>query len=344
MEEFPEELLPIIDTYWESHITMGTNYIVVRFPSITVTNENNKSVDIQELYARISVGTNGVMIGRFELIRSYYPIDQWNSDYCHSHVSHIATEWLEPCTGTGPINSTMGRLHNGYNENVWGLFCYELDKFVRVESIAGVPYKRLESIGLTNDIPIILPRFNGSPKLKGGIISDELLKDFIKTLIEEVELKVSYINGSYNLGEPIENFWFKASRVFANWYNKKYKEGKVTANLKTLLSKEIVSKYIIRNGKVYSPRNINRRSVEASQGSLLFTFKGKEVKLVIDESKKNSANNETYLLSTRFISKLVQNILLIINYNYGRQEETTTEEAQPEGRTIYIQNDYSCRS
>lgn len=336
MEEFPEELLPILDTYWASHINNDTNYIIVRFPSVTVTNENNKSINIQELYARVSLKIDGTMIGRFELIRSYYPLDQWNSDYCHSHISHIFTEWLEPCTGTGPINTTMGRLHNTYNENVWGLFCYELDKFVRVESLAGTPYKRLESVGLLSDMPVMLPSLQGSQKLKGEIISDDLAKDFIRTLIEEIELKVSFINGVYDLGEPLENFWIKASRIFAKWYNKKYKEGKVTADLKTLLSKKIVSKYIIREGKVYTPRTVNRRNIADYQGYELFTFKGKNVKMVIDETTKDLTNNETYLLSMRFISKLIQNILIIINYNYGRQEETTTEETQPEGRTIYI--------
>lgn len=336
MEEFPEELLPILDIYWESNINNDVNYIIVRFPSVTVTNENNKSINIQELYARVSLRIDGTMVSRFELIRAYYPLDQWNSDYCHSHISHISTEWLEPCTGTGPINSTMDRLYNTCNENVWGLFCYELDKFVRVESLAGIPYKRLESVGLVNDMPVSLPSLQGNLELKGEIISDELAKDFIRTLIEEIELKVSFIDGIYNLGEPLENFWIKASRIFAKWYNKKYKEGKVTANLKTLLSKKIVNKYIIREGKVYLPRTINRREIATHQGHKLFTFKGKDVKMVIDESIKDLTNNETYLLSMRFISKLIQNILIIINYKYGREEEATTEETQLKGRTIYV--------
>ena len=335
MLEFPEELLPIVEAYWINEITRDASYIIVRFPYVTVTNENNKSINIQELYAKVSIKPDGRLHRGFELIRSYYPIDQWNSDYCHSHISHISTEWLEPCTGSGPINSTMGRLFSAFDENVWGLFCYELDKFVRVESIAGVPYKRLESVGLTNDIPITLPRLQSGSVIKKEIISDELVKDFIKTLIKEIDFKISFTDGSYSLGEPIESFWIKASRIFAKWYNEKYKEHKVTADLKTLVSKEVVNRCIIRDGKVYSIRKINRNNIQSSQGLYLFTFKGKDVKLVIDESKNNTASNETYLLSIKFISKLIQNILIIINYNYGRQEETTTEETQPKGRTIY---------
>lgn len=337
MLHFPEELLPLIEEYWYGHTRDVTYQIIVRFPEVTVTNENNKSVKIQELYARIFVKTSGNLSGKFELIRSYYPLDQWNSDYCHSHISHISTDWLEPCTGSGPINRTMARLHQDNDLNIWGLFCYELDKFVRVESIAGVPYRRLESIGLIDTSPVTNPCFTGSVSLKQSIISNELLKDFIETLIKNMPIKVAYMNGSYTLGESFEKFWIKASRVFAKWYNEKYKEKKVKANLKTLITKEVLGKYLIKEGKVYTARVHNRRSVAASQGEYLFDFKGEAVRMVIEETLRNTTDNQTYLLSLKFISKLIQRILVIINYNYGRQKEATTEEeTAAKGRTVYF--------
>ena len=326
MLEFPEELLPLIDTYWSNHTRDVNHTIIVRFPEVTVTNENNRSVKIQELYARVFVKDSGKLSGKFELIRSYYPLDQWNSDYCHSHVSHVSIDWMEPCTGTGPINRTITRLHQDNDLNIWGLFCYELDKFVKVESIAGVPYRRLESIGLIDSNPVTNPCYTGSVSLKQSIISNELLKDFIETLIKNMPIKVAYMNGSYTLGESFEKFWIKASRVFAKWYNEKYKEKKVKANLKTLVAKEVLNKYLIRDGKVYTARINNRRSLADYQGEYLFDFKGEPVKMVIEETLRNATDNQTYLLSLKFISKLIQRILVIINYNYGRQKEATTEE------------------
>lgn len=337
MLKFPEELLPLIDTYWSNHTRDVNHTIIVRFPEVTVTNENNKSVKIQELYARIFVKDSGKLSGKFELIRSYYPLDQWNSDYCHSHISHISVDWMEPCTGTGPINRTISRLHQGNDLNIWGLFCYELDKFVRVESIAGVPYRRLESIGLIDTSPVTNPCYTGSVSLKQSVISNELLKDFIETLIKNMPIKVAYMNGSYTLGESFEKFWIKASRIFAKWYNEKYKEKKVKANLKTLVAKEVLNKYLIRDGKIYTARIHNRRSMADSQGEYLFDFKGETVRMVIEETLRNTTDNQTYLLSLKFISKLIQRILVIINYNYGRQKEATTEEETAvKGRTVYF--------
>lgn len=337
MLELPEELLPLIEIFWNIHTNGNQHQIIIRFPEVTVTNENGKSVNIQELYARVPVKSSGTLAGRFELIRAYYPLDQWNSDYCHSHISHISTDWLEPCTGSGPINGTINRLLQSSDENIWGLFCYELDKFVRVESLEGVPYRRLESIGLIDTLPISNPYINGPLALRSSIISDELLKDFLKTLIEKMPIKVAYTEGSYNLGESFEKFCIRVSKVFAQWYNEKYKEHKVTANLKTLVQKGVLGKYIIKEGRVYSIRTCNRRDMDDYQGQYLFTFKGEEVRLEIDKTLRNSTNNQTYLLSLNFISKLIHKLLVIINYNYGRQKEATTEEETAvKGRTVYF--------
>lgn len=335
MSEFPEELLPIIDKWWQDETSQRCTSIIIRFPSVVVTNENNKSTSIQELYALVRVTSFGRLHERFQLIRSYYPLDQWNSDYCHSHISHISSDWESPCTGSGPINGTMNTLYNTFNPEIWGLFCYELDKFVRVESLAGVPYRRLESIGLSSESAVIDPKFHAPIKLNNNIIKEDLLKDYIKTLINEVDFKVAFIDNGYELGEPFEKFWIKASKVFAEWYNKKYEEGKVKSNLKALLSKDIVHKYIVREGKVYNIITYNRRRLDDMQDKLLFTFKGKEVRMHIEKKSTDTSNNEVYLLSLKFVSSLIQKILMIINYNYGRQEETTTE-AQPKGRTEYI--------
>ena len=68
-----------------------------------------------------------------------------------SHVHGIPfnrfTDFKSPCLGSGPIKSTVATLALGYDEAIRQLFCLELDKYVRVESIAGIPYRYLEKIG-----------------------------------------------------------------------------------------------------------------------------------------------------------------------------------------------------
>ena len=336
VDELPEELYPILDKLAEEYFEDNYGTIIVRFPEVTITNENNKSIKIQELYAKIKVSYNGYLLGRFDLIRSFYPIGQFNSDYCHSHISHISTEWQEPCTGTGPINSTMSRLRQHYNKEVWGLFCYELDKFVRVESIAGVPYRRLENVGIYNDYPVSQFYNVGSPNINESVLPICQLNAFIKEFLEKEDFKIAFRYGSFKLGEPFENFWVRISKYFAHWYNEMYRSGFLTANLDTLIKKGIIQRYKVIDGKMYSIKRPSR-SVEASdwEGTVLFIFKGEPVAMHIDTTPVDDANL-TYLLSLKIVSLLVNKILTILNYNYGRQNEATEEETSNDRRKKYI--------
>jgi hypothetical protein len=138
------------------------------------------------------------------------------------------------------------------------------------------------------------------------------------------------------LGDTFEKFWIKVSKAFAIWYNRNYKEGNIKYKLKYLLDHNIIRNYIIRNGKVYSSSGPRNRDVSAS-GTSLFIFKGNVVTLKIEKTSRNTNFNATYLLSMEFVSSLIHKILIILNYNYGRQNETTTEEkSNIERRTFYI--------
>lgn len=334
----PDVLKPIIDKIFTDVLVSNGNFIIIKFPKVTVTNENNKFIHIQDLYVRVCVTFNGYMDGKFEMIRSYYPLEQWNSDYCHSHISHISTEWMVPCTGSGPINSTINFLGSYFDKEKWGLFCYELDKFVTVESIAGIPYRRLESVGLMNDRPFSNPVVVGKLKFNGKIIGRDMVQDFVKRVVKDADFKISFVHNSFELGETFDSFWIKVSKIFTKWYNEKYKEGKVKGTLRQLLNKEIVDRYIIKDGKVYGMRRMNVRSTEDYQGAALFKFKGEWIHMEIGTTSPELNMNCTYLVSPVFVSKLIHYILLLLNYNYGRETTTAKEEGKikNEGRTVYL--------
>ena len=130
-------------------------FILVHFPRVKITNENDKFVYANHMYAKICVSYNGSMINRFTLNRAEYSYDHISSDYMHSHIPGIPlsnfTNFMTPCLGSGPIRSTISNLNREYDEDLWGLFCLELDKYVHTESIAGGPYRRLENIHTNNN-------------------------------------------------------------------------------------------------------------------------------------------------------------------------------------------------
>lgn len=125
--------------------------ILVHFPEVRVTNENNRCIDLKDLFAEVTIGYDGTLFGTFKLNKATYDIAQWKSCYIHSHVNSLyynrVAEFKDPCLGNGPIKSTILRLHSAYNEDDWKLFCLELQKYVQTESLAGGPYIKLENVG-----------------------------------------------------------------------------------------------------------------------------------------------------------------------------------------------------
>ena len=47
-------------------------FIFVHFPNVTITNENNDSININDLYDRINIYWNGTLNNRFEMIVNNY--------------------------------------------------------------------------------------------------------------------------------------------------------------------------------------------------------------------------------------------------------------------------------
>lgn len=58
-------------------------FILVHFPHVRVTNEHNRFVDINHLWAKVKVMYNGTLTGGFTLNRSEYTMLHFTSDYMH---------------------------------------------------------------------------------------------------------------------------------------------------------------------------------------------------------------------------------------------------------------------
>lgn len=327
-DAYKNEGLPWLITMCDSVVSSQLN-VIVRFPRVTVTNEHNNSIDITELYAKVSIDCNFCEPIVLKMMRTEYSLEQWTSGYSHSHISGLCAnsgDWKRPCLGSGPLVDTRDKVtisNITIDEKLeyLGLFCYELDKYVRVESIEGIPYNHLESVG-SGDSKIVLGNnavdwyyFRGTAKL--------ILEDFYKYFISEYNFKFSYINGQYIVGESLPRLLMKMSQHFAVWYNKEgYNKYKKSLEY---LTEHILVKYKISNEQIYTgDRCVNQVYIDAinAENREMLVFKGKPVILRIYDNAESFS--ELYLLNASIFDLFYTRILTIINYEYRNKEEGET--------------------
>lgn len=300
--------------------------IIVRFPHVTVTNENDASIDITELYAKIPVAESGTLLNDFRLFRAEYTVAQYTSGYAHSHLPGTELAWQHPCLGSGPIRTTQNFLKNSFDLDRWGLFCYELSKYVTVESISGVPYKRLEDVGMNVGSIIDYPYY------RVGSLSSyaDTLKNFSAYYIRTQPIEFAFVNGIYQLGcDPID-FLINVTRCFIDWYNKRTPFSRLSRrfDVPELKNRNILVDYVIQNRQLYWPgRNCNLNNLHRLQGTELFEFKGQMVRLnFIDLESEHTESSVVTLLNHDFVCALMSHIMKVINYKYGYKETNTNSE------------------
>lgn len=319
------ELLEVLNLLDNSISTILDKYfrnikILIHFPKVRITNEYDKFVDIENLYAKINFNGNGTINGFFTLNRSSYEYKHMLGNYMHSHICDIPFHNFEafqtPCLGSGPIKHTLYSLNRSYNVDLWNLLCFELDKYVQVESIAGVPYHRLESIGANNYYTetVEYSAINSIQYL--SLDFRHMIRDFMKHLISTKKLKFNYVSGCYCLSLSFIEYAILVSNEFIDWYNSKYNSRIYTYTYSTLLSKNILLECIIDNNKIYYKRE-NVRNIQLSEyiGKKVCVFKGKDVCINITD-EYNTEDNYSIILSTNILRYIATKILKILNYEY----------------------------
>lgn len=301
-------------------------FILVHFPHVRVTNEHDRFVDINHLWAKVKIMYNGTLNGGFTLNRSEYTVLHISSGYMHSHISGIPTgdftRFQNPCTGSGPINSTISTLNRDYDEDMWNMFCLELSKYVTVESIAGSPYNYLERLG-TNNMEAGADRFITylSPNYYGSVITPDKFKEFVRYFISSKKLKFNYVNGSYSIGMSLIEFIVLISNEFIKWYNDQFNKEEFTANFAELKRRGILKECIIDNGKIYYDKSMNNVNNYAQYiGKKVCMFKGREVTIDITDIVEVRNENKSIILNTHTALYILAIILKVLNYRYGRSK------------------------
>lgn len=326
------DLQPFVNDKYGIHIYDGVGEgqtIIVYWPEVTVTNEENESIVIWDLYSITLIKPDGRLMCKPHFNRSTYDKVQWNSSYMHSHVHSIPKNQLDAfqysCFGSGPIGNTVKRLKmQDYNDmNVWKLYCWELDKYVHVESLIGRPYNRLRYVGSKGGEHSSQFRLiRESPEIKREYIKHIFVKYIIQRLAAENILRYSYSKGHYKLGMSFTEAVLTISDNFIKWYNND-EVIRTAATINDLTNYGIISK-VKFNGESFFTKNEENASIEAYIGTPILTFKGKDIKL----KEKNNTNayvlSDILIVRLDLISIILMTILKYINLKYGRTEETNT--------------------
>lgn len=332
------------------NIAIDKRFIIyVWWSRVTVTNEYDKYVNIQDLYAKIEIQNDGCIpyeCAGFLLNRATYTREQFISDYMHSHIQCIPkndfTKFMEPCLGNGPIKNTIATLKNDYDETTWMLFCQELSVYVTVESISGGPWKKMENIG---DITInrLYIDYDFSFARKTYFLdsfSNKNLRDFIQYYLKHGHLSLRYVYGKYTCGMPYYEYIIDISNAFIDYYNKFWCT--TSEKLHKCFEKGILKQFVIVNGKFYSEGTGNSyiSSLDRYQDKLVLMFKGKEIHTnIIDETQESEASLTT-VIQNEIAMYILQNVLRTINFRYKNEHNNKyrrNQEATPTcERVIYL--------
>lgn len=315
-------------------------FILVRFPKVRITNENDKYIDIWELFVKVPIHSSGQAGIEFTLARSKYNLLQLNNSYMHSHISSIPLDSLEtfrsPCLGSGPIRGTMAALSlEEFDELRWQLFCLELSKYVVTESLVGGPHKRLEALtGSSYEKIFNVYSMEIYDTTQFNSILDRIrFKDFIKWVIAKKTLRFNYA-GSYSIAMSYLQWNIFISNEFIEWYNQTYHEGEDFPNFNELCSEKVLLRGIIKEGCLYTKNQGNTLSDYTQYvNNKVCVFKGETMRLSIIEEDEELEDNLVTLLNRTLTEMILKHILRIVNYEYSNRTENQTNR---DGEKVYF--------
>lgn len=296
--------------------------LFIHWPKAIIANENDQSVEIKDLFARIPLSSAGMNFNEhepFTFMRTTFSRVQWNHTYIHSHVQELVSpmKFRHVCLGTGPIKNTIHTLKcNPANKEAMMLFFWELDKVVHVESLAGVPYIRMSS--LRNNTPERVYTVGQTPDclidLKRQRSKGPATKDFLASFFRTEDIPFAFRDGKYILGCSFLDFAVKISNYYLKWkdalnYAKRI-EAKVPEYVVEL--RFIMGTYIIKDGRLYK-KGIESRNKPIPTNVSPFLFNGKEFPLIVEEESKEKDYMECKLIPLHFILSVINYMLASIN-------------------------------
>lgn len=297
--------------------------IIIHFPKVTVTNENDDSTDIRDLYAAFFVNSRGELVRlsteRFLMFsKSTFSTAEYTLGYIHSHTNlcnmgsfRFPSVFNTVCLGEGPIVSTYKLLNHEYNRAYYMLLMAQIKQVTEVESLNGGPYVRLNQLKYYNSDTL----YSKEPFGYDTNVNPVLVKRISYNIIKDRALSFNYVNGSIGIAQSLTEQVIIVTKYLLKTLNELWREegrtfvGKLTAKCYEL------------NGNIYccEPKNESQNNItEYKSGRKLFDFKGKEVLLNVPDII-GKAQYKKVVCNYIFVN-VIQNIIDTINFHYDRKQ------------------------
>ena len=317
--------------------------IIVHFPEVTITNEKGESTKIKHLFAKVRFYLDGKITPEgFRLNRSHYSYNHFINNYMHSHVHSIDKYYgyfQECCKGSGPINTSIKALIYTYSEAQWMQFCWDLAKYVTIESLEGVPYHKLIDVDKSPNKgykfnTLIIDISNTLRHLfyndNGLLHVDYFWENFVEYLIENKVLNFTWCNSQWVISDNYINCIKAVTEAFLNFYKQNISNllnnPETNYKVNDLINSNILQKVIIDPTGIYEYKTIRHPNVEVFRGNHVLSFKGVDYHLEIDEPTNDDRYN--IILNIKIYSKIIHSILTILNLNYNERNIIETTESE----------------
>ena len=292
----------LVEQEFDQYYNSFSHNIIVKVDKETVKNELGLFTTIYDLFIRIKFRRNGTMLCGLSYKRATFTKNQLLSHYVHSHCPRLyvndGIQWGHVCTGSGPINNSLFALSSADTpiERLYG-FIAELRQIVKVESLQGGPYIKIEEInGTIKEVKYVeatKPTFTTKPK--------ELIRSYIRSN----RLKLGLINGQFCLGCSFVEWLIDFTEYAKAW------------SIKNTLPIRL-SDVIIKDNKVYT-KDFSRSDENSLRliGRKVIKFRGTTYTLKIIND--GSTEQTKQLVSPSEAASILYSILSTLNNYYGTE-------------------------
>lgn len=295
--------------------------IVVYRPKVTITNEDQDSIDIEDLYAIIPLGSNGLMASYpIYYLRTTYSRAQWNSDYLHSHTPSVDIYNVRTpknvCIGSGPINNIISILNHNtiderpFNYNLWRVFTTQLEQIMRVESLSGGPYMYLTDIS-NNGYDEITFSSSATAKyvMPTHFSGEKMLAAFINSFLTDARIHFILQDNQILIAESQIEFIDILTDYYLRWQNLVLETTHETPILFDL------KPCAIKGNKLY---RYTQREDKPWEEINIITFKGVTHKLLVYGDV--DTENTKYYIEIQQAQALYEAITRWANFRYENQQ------------------------